>query len=227
MLGKSISSSSAILMALAVCAAGLIAFMQFNVQDKIALEQRKVEESPLRAIVPRSKYNNQMLDDTLPVSDHELLGLTQPEQIYIARQDGEAVAVILPVMANDSYSGEPIKMQVGIFKDGSIAGVRVLTHTETPGLGDKIDANKSDWLLSFKEKSLVNPPSEQWAVKKDSGVFDQFTGATITPRAVVKGVYQALQYFKKNKTVLLAPKGQAEQAIALQAALQARESATD
>jgi len=107
----------------------------------------------------------------------------------------------LPTVAPDGYSGD-IKLIVGINLDGTIAGVRALSHKETPGLGDKVDLRKSNWILNFNGRSLLQPSIEQWAVKKDGGTFDQFTGATITPRAVVKSVKKALLFFQQQRDVI-------------------------
>ena len=110
--------------------------------------------------------------------------------------------MILPVVAPEGYSGR-IDLLVGIYADGSVAGVRAVSHRETPGLGDKVEIGKSQWVLEFNGKSLSMPVPENWAVKKDGGNFDQFTGATITPRAVVKAVYQSLEYFADHRSILL------------------------
>jgi electron transport complex protein RnfG len=134
--------------------------------------------------------------------------LRKDKRIYIARQQGVAVAVIIPVTAPDGYSGE-IDLIVGVNADGSIAGVRALRHKETPGLGDKVDLNKSDWILGFNGRSLGNPELSGWAVKKDKGIYDQFTGATITPRAVVAATLRAIQYARANGDSLFAPASQA------------------
>jgi electron transport complex protein RnfG len=107
------------------------------------------------------------------------------------------------VTARDGYSGD-VNLIVGVNVDGTIAGVRALSHRETPGLGDKVDLKKSDWILGFNGKSLVNPTLARWTVKKDEGEFDQFTGATITPRAVVAATLRALQYAQANKTAIFA-----------------------
>ena len=113
------------------------------------------------------------------------------------------VAVVLALIAPDGYGG-PIKLLVGINADGSLAGVRVVNHHETPGLGDAIDTRRSNWILGFTGRSLGDPSPAQWAVRKDGGVFDQFTGATITPRAVVKAVKRALVYFEAHRDTLFA-----------------------
>ena len=109
--------------------------------------------------------------------------------------------MIIPATAHDGYTGD-IDLIVGVNVDGTIAGVRVLNHRETPGLGDKVDLRKSDWVLDFSGRSLSDPTANLWAVKKDKGVFDQFTGATITPRAVVAVILRTLQFAANNRTEL-------------------------
>jgi electron transport complex protein RnfG len=204
-LGRAISKNSLVLGLFAIVTTAAIAATYLSTRDAIAAQERAAQAKALLQIVPRSRHDNSMLDDVLPVADSTLLSLPRPEQIHIARQQGEVVAVIIPAVAPDGYSGT-IKLITGINADGSIAGVRVVAHNETPGLGDKVDLKKSDWVLGFNGKSLLNPHPERWKVKKDRGEFDQFTGATITPRAVTKAVYQTLQYFAQHKKTLLQPR---------------------
>ena len=154
-----------------------------------------------------------MLDDSIAVGPKAAgLGLRSDKSIYVARQDGTAIAVILPVTAPDGYSGD-IDLIVGINGDGSVAGVRTLAHRETPGLGDKVDLKKSDWILSFDGRSLSDPPPARWKVKKDRGAFDQFTGATITPRAVTAAVRRSLEYFHAHRAQLLAAPAEKDQVL--------------
>jgi electron transport complex protein RnfG len=203
MMNGSISRNSLMLGLFAVLTTNIIAGTYLGTRERIAESQRKAAEKALLEIVPAERHNNSMLDDTHAVNaDSQGLGLARDRQIFVARQDGEIVAVILPVVASDGYSGA-IELIVGINFDGSIAGVRALTHRETPGLGDKVDLKKSDWILGFNGKSLQNPRPEKWAVKKDKGDFDQFTGATITPRAVTAAVKRALEYFAAHRNELL------------------------
>lgn len=202
MLGQSITRNSLLLALFAVCTTALIASTYLLTKDDIAKQKRLAEEKALLEIIPRSRHDNSMLDDTIIVGPGDAgLGLREEKRIYIARQDGKVVAAIVPVVAPDGYTGE-IGMIVGVNADGSIAGVRALTHRETPGLGDKVDIKKSDWMQGFVGRSLSNPTLEGWAVKKDKGVFDQFTGATITPRAVVAATLRALQFTEANKKIL-------------------------
>ena len=201
---QSISSNSILLSIFAIVTTVLISGTYLMTRDKIAEEQRKAEEKALLEIVPATRHNNSMLDDTLDVGPGAPgLGLSGTRHIYRARMDEQVVAAIIPVTAADGYSGD-IDLIVGINADGTIAGVRVLAHKETPGLGDKVDLKKSPWILGFNGRSLDNPKPVQWAVKKDKGVFDQFTGATITPRAVVSATLRALQYARDEHRTLFA-----------------------
>lgn len=202
MLGQSISRNSLLLALFAVVTTLLIAATYLGTRDLIVEQKRKAEERALLEIVPRERHDNSMLDDTLPVGpDTPGLALDTQRQIYIARLRGEPVTAIIPVVAPDGYT-DAIDMIVGVNRDGTIAGVRVLSHRETPGLGDKVDLKKSDWILDFNGRSLSNPAPQDWAVKKDGGEFDQFTGATITPRAVVAATLRALQFSQSHRGLL-------------------------
>ena len=208
MLGQSITRNSVLLAVFAICTTLLIAGTYLQTRDKIALQKRKAEEKALLQIVPRERHDNSMLDDTLTVGPEATgLGLSAEKRIYIARQAGEIVTVIIPAVAPDGYTGE-IDLIVGVNSDGSVAGVRTLSHRETPGLGDKVDIKKSDWILDFNGRSLGNPDVAGWAVKRDKGVFDQFTGATITPRAVVAATLRVLQFAEANGETLFKNSGQ-------------------
>lgn len=202
MLGQSMTRNSVLLALFALATTALIASTYLLTKDDIALQMRQAEEKALLEIIPRSRHDNEMLDDTVLVGPQSKgLGLREEKRIYVARQKGSVVAVIIPVVAPDGYSGD-IDMIVGINSDETIAGVRVLGHKETPGLGDNAELKKSDWVLGFDGRSLSNPTLDGWAVKKDKGIFDQFTGATITPRAVVAATLRALQFAQANRKSL-------------------------
>jgi Na+-translocating ferredoxin:NAD+ oxidoreductase subunit G len=198
MLGQSISKNSLILGLFALLAAAALALVNLGTQDRIATAERVAKQKALFDIIPANQIDNDLLQDTMsiPAAGVDLLGLND-QPIYIARKNNKIVALIIPAMAHDGYSGD-IGMLVGVHHDGSIAGIRVLTHKETPGLGDKIELKKSTWILSFNGKSLTAPVIEEWKVKKDGGEFDQFAGATITPRAVVKQIKQVLEFAQKH-----------------------------
>lgn len=154
----------------------------------------------VNTLVPPGLYNNDPLSDrvTLPA---ETLNSAAPVIVYRARKDKQPVAAVYVTTSPNGYSGK-IRMVIGINADQTLAGVRVVSHKETPGLGDRIDAEKSGWILEFAGKSLQNPLLNGWAVKKDGGQFDQFTGATITPRAVVNMVRSTLLWSQENQTSL-------------------------
>lgn len=203
MLGQSISKNSFILAAFAVFTAGALALTNLATQDRIAAAERAAQQRALFEIIPLQDHDNDLLNDTIPVPESawEPLGANSASKIYRARQQGQITALIVPATAHDGYSGD-ISMIVGVKADGTIAGVRVLLHKETPGLGDKIELKKHQWILSFNGKSLTVPVIEEWKVKKDGGTFDQFAGATITPRAVVGQVKRVLEFVNTNHQTL-------------------------
>lgn len=188
----------------AIVTAALIAITQVSTKDRIERNEREAQAKALYEIVPRNQIDNNLLDDTVSFVAPQLVGSEEPATAYRARQGDKVIAVILPVVAPDGYSGN-INMIVGIKRDGSVAGVRVLSHKETPGLGDKVDLKKSDWILSLNDQRNDGEQAGSWGVQKDGGRFDQFTGATITPRAVVSATGRALDYFRMNKAALLEP----------------------
>ena len=195
--------SGLILAVFAGITTALIAIVNTMTIDRIAASQKANLLDSLNQLVPAQRYDNDLLHDTLSIKDNTLLHLDHDETAYRARKNGQNVAVIFPVVAPDGYSGK-IKLLVAIEENGQLAGVRVLTHKETAGLGDAIEKQKSNWIDSFNFRSLANTTAQQWHVKKDNGVFDQFTGATVTPRAVVKAVHNSLLYYQQHKSELFA-----------------------
>lgn len=178
---------------------GVIVLASLNSHTKpiIAENEKQALLAQLNALVEPNRYSNDLTQSTKQLDDP---AFESPESVtvYLAKDDqNQAVAAIFTITTLKGYSGA-IKLVVAVNKDRSLAGVRVLSHKETPGLGDKIDLAKHNWILSFDGKSLDNPSIEKWAVKKDGGEFDQFTGATITPRAVVGSVKSVLQWSKNN-----------------------------
>jgi electron transport complex protein RnfG len=202
-LSKSISKNSLLLGAFALVTTALLAFTADFTKERIAKAERAAQQKALFEIVPRTRHNNDLLSDTIQVPESAWagLGLKSGGDIYVARRTDETIAVIIPATAPDGYSGD-IRMIVGINADGSIAGVRIVDHKETPGLGDKIDLKKNPWIMGFNGKSLTTPESSQWKVKKDGGDFDQFAGATITPRAVVNQVRRVLEFVDAHRDEL-------------------------
>ena len=202
-IARSMGVAAVILTGFAIVSTGLVAFTFTGTREIIAANERAALLSNLNALVPPERYDNRLDEDTLQIIDPESMGTHEPVTVYRAYQHGEPVAILAAPVAPDGYSG-PIRLLIGVYADGTLAGVRVLAHKETPGLGDPIELERSDWVLSFTGKSLNNPDRKGWAVKKDGGVFDQFTGATITPRAVVKATRKFLEYFQQHREQLLA-----------------------
>ena len=200
-ISRSMLKNSLVLGLFAIVTVGLVTLIQQATATRIEASARDAQVRALGEILPPGSHDNHLLDNSIRLHD-PLLGSRSPQPAYIALKDGRANAVILQATAPDGYSGA-IRLLVGIQADGRLAGVRVLNHRETPGLGDKIELSKSNWILAFIGKSLSDPDEAGWAVKKDRGEFDQFAGATITPRAVVKAVHNALLYFDQHRTELL------------------------
>jgi len=166
---------------------------------------RLAQQAILLEVLPPDSHDNELLDNTIALAADPLLANTGETTAYLATKNQQPVAVILPVTAAEGYGGA-IHLLVGIYRDGRVSGVRVTPpHAETPGLGDKIEMHKSDWILTFNGRQLNQSNSPDWAVKKDGGNFDSFTGATITPRAVVGAVKNALAYFNQHQHELFPP----------------------
>ena len=200
---KHTSKTAFTLIAFALVFTSLMAYV-FNItKAPIEKSEAAARMALFRQIVPEHMHDNDLLKETITIAPNDLLGNRQPTIANRARINNAPAAVILEAIAHDGYSGD-IKLLIAIKHDGSISGVRVLTHKETPGLGDYIDITKGDWIKLFNEESLVKTSDENWKVKKDGGQFDYMAGATITPRAVVKAVHKALQYFEANKQALFA-----------------------
>ncbi|QVL46899.1 MAG: electron transport complex subunit RsxG [Thiocapsa sp.] len=195
--------AAVVLSAFSVTGVALVAVTHHLMDGRIAENQRIAMLSKLEAIIPDGQFDNAPLEDMIQVSARDLLG-AESTRVYRVRKAGEPTAVILNPVVPDGYAG-PIQLLVSVLRDGSVGGVRVLFHLETPGLGDKIEERKSDWVLSFNGKSLSNPTPERWGVKRDGGEFDQFTGATITPRAIVEAVKNTLIYVQQQGDALFEP----------------------
>jgi Na+-translocating ferredoxin:NAD+ oxidoreductase subunit G len=187
-------TGSLAVVALVVSAA--LALTHVNTHQPIADAEARDLQASLGQVLPEGFFDNVLIEDTVRIDAQK-----EPVTVYRARKAGVVQGVVYQ-MANPGYSGV-ITLVMGVDRDGRILGVRVTKHTETPGLGDKIEAAKGDWVLAFNGKHLGDPAPERWAVKKDGGVFDQFAGATITPRAVVKTVKEGLDFFAAHREQLL------------------------
>jgi Na+-translocating ferredoxin:NAD+ oxidoreductase subunit G len=185
---------------LVLLAAGLtavIAVVAGITRERIAHNEQAWITQRLDALVPPAMHDNDLLADSIAVTSPDLLGSAQPVRIYRARRGGAPVAAVIRAIAPDGYRG-PIELLVAIGQDGRLVGVQVIRHDETPGLGDAFESRDVHWLDRFRGRSLTDPPTQRWTVRRDGGDFDAFTGATITPRAIIKAVRNALDYYQRN-----------------------------
>lgn len=190
-----------VMLALFACATtGLVAITHALTKNQIAQQQKAQLLSVLNQVIPSESHDNDLAKSCLTVS-LPYLKAGEPLHAYIAQQQQQPVALAIETIAPDGYNGA-IKLIVGIDNQGVVSGTRVLSHQETPGLGDKIDIRITDWILSFTAKQLTDENQSSWAVRKDGGQFDQFTGATITPRAVVKAVKNVVEYVNQHRDEL-------------------------
>lgn len=192
-----------VLALVALAAAGLAVLVHGLTAETVTAHERAALEARLQQVLPASAYDNRMYADCTRALDPELLGSPAPQPVYRARRQGRPAGLVLMAVAPDGYSGA-IGLMIGVAPDGRLSGVRVTSHQETVGLGDKIDIRRSDWITGFAGKSLTDPAASGWKVKPDGGEFDAFTGATVTPRAVVTAVAKALDYVNRHQDELFA-----------------------
>lgn len=179
----------------------LVASIHQATSARIEENRQAVIRQQITELLLGIEYDNDPVNDQIRIDEPRLGG--KDLAIWFAREQERVVGIVLTSIAPDGYSGD-IHLLVGMDAQGTILGVRVTRHRETPGLGDDIEVNRSNWIHQFRGLSLDNPPLEQWRVRRDGGVFDQFTGATITPRAVVGAVSRTLLWFRDESTTLLA-----------------------
>jgi electron transport complex protein RnfG len=184
-----------------VISVALLMAVNWFTQPKIAEAERQALLQLINQVMPAESYNNDLLADVRFVTEPDFLGTQRPMAIYRARLNNQPAGLVIETIAPNGYSGD-IHILLGVLADGRVSGVRVLSHRETPGLGDKIELRKADWILSFNGKILTEDNASRWAVKRDRGEFDQFTGATITPRAVVGAVRKTLEYVNQQGDAL-------------------------
>ncbi|MDT3707856.1 MAG: electron transport complex subunit RsxG [Thiobacillus sp.] len=196
--------TSVILMMFAVVGTAMLAFTHDRTEPTITRGRLAEKRALLGQVLPAALYDNDLVASEQSVPPDNLLGTRQPSSLWVARRGGAFSGVVLEAVAPDGYSGD-IALLIGIDASGTITGVRVTAHRETPGLGDYIDRAKSVWIDQFAGKSLANPEPQRWRVAKDGGAFDSRAGATVTPRAVVKAVKGALDYFTRQRAGYIAP----------------------
>ena len=192
-----------LLTAVATVTVGAVAVVHDLSRPRIEANERAQRVARLAEVLGQTQYDNDLLADAITVRDPDLLGTADALSVHRARLGGQPVAALIETVAPDGYSGS-IRLLVAVDVHGRLLGVRVLSHKETPGLGDGIDRRKSDWIDAFAGRSLGDPAPEGWRVRKDGGEFDQFTGATVTPRAVVRAVHNALVYFDAHRDEIFA-----------------------
>ena len=194
---KQMITASLLLTLYSIIGTGLVAYTNAATKDQITGNEKGVLVGSIGEVLPADSYDNDITNDKITLTDPTKLGTPNPVTIYRARKGDTPVAAVITTEAPEGYSGA-IKLLISINADSTLAGVRVISHAETPGLGDKVETSKSNWILEFTGKSLNDPKPDKWGVKKDGGVFDQFSGATITPRAIVKSIKTTLLYFQDN-----------------------------
>ena len=193
---KRVGYQAGLLGGFATLAATILVIGDMSTRDAIGQRLEEDIRDSLTQVIPDSIHDNNLLNDTVTVDDKG-----NPVLFYRATMKSELTAVAFSVIGK-GYSGE-IAIIMGVDTNGKLLSVRVLSHSETPGLGDKIDEKKDDWIYSFNGLSLKGFPESDWAVKKDGGRFDQFSGATITPRAVVKAIKEGLMMYDKHRLELI------------------------
>jgi electron transport complex protein RnfG len=200
-----------ILLVFAFIGTAILAFTHQSTEPTILRGQQAAKLALLSQVLPAALYDNDLLSSKQTVAPDDLLGTQLDSSLWLAQQNGQFSGVVLEAIAPDGYSGN-IALLIGIDVNGKVTGVRVTAHRETPGLGDYIERPKSAWIDQFTGKSLTNPPPKHWKVVKDGGTFDARAGATITPRAVVRAVKNALEYFAKHRAEFNAPPAKEPQA---------------
>lgn len=195
---KNIILAGGFLALTALIGTGLMVAVNSHSKPYIEKNEHEVLLRTINSVLPAELYDNTITEDTIYIVSPDLLGSKEKSLVYRGTKAEQPTAAVMTVIAPNGYTG-PITLLVGVDNKGILTGVRVVKHRETPGLGDAIEIKRSDWIKSFDAKSLKNPESSGWKVKRDGGEFDQFTGATITPRAVVDAVHKALIFYEQNQ----------------------------
>lgn len=200
---KNALRAGSLLLVFAGVATAMLATTFDITRSEITHNEQQAKRALIAQVLPASLHDNDLLASAISLPADDMLGTRASSQAWVARKQGQATGLVLEAIAPDGYSGE-IALLIGLRPDGVITGVRVTAHKETPGLGDYIDIAKSRWITQFDGKSLTQPRDAGWKVQRDGGRFDARAGATITPRAVVKAVHEALHYFARHRAELLA-----------------------
>lgn len=197
-------TAALIVFALALLLAAFVAMIESATRERARRNEQAWIQQRLDVLVPPERHDNDLLADRVDVVSPDILGVAEAVTIYRARMKAQPVAAVFHTVAPDGYHG-PIELLVAVAYDGSLLGVQVVRHKETPGLGDQFENRRADWLEGFRGKSLSDPPQQRWSVRKDGGDFDGFTGATITPRAIVRATRRTLEYYEAQRDRIFAP----------------------
>ena len=199
----SVLASAATLAGLAALCTAAVAFTYQSTRERIAANEQAFLEQSLKPVLEGIDYDGRLSDSTIVLQPPHGLPGNEPATIYRVYANERPIAALFVVTARDGYSG-PIRLLIGVSASGTVNRARVLEHRETPGLGDQIDSDKSDWIEQFNGTSLDNPQRDLWLIERDGGEFDQITGASITPRAVVNAIKETLQYFESHQAEVFA-----------------------
>jgi len=195
---KSIIKTGVTLAAIAAVCTALVAATYQMTAERIAANEKALLEQSLQPALGGIAFDGSLSESRIVLQPpHELPG-NDPAIIYRVFAEGQPVAALIAVTARDGFSG-PIRILVGVEFDGRVSGVRILQHRETPGLGDKIEPERSNWIFQFDNRSIGDPVTIQWAIRGEGGDFDQLTGASVTPRAIIKAIRDTLLYFDAHR----------------------------
>jgi len=195
---KSIIKTGLTLAVIAAVCTALVAATYSLTEDRIVANEKALLEQSLQPALGGLAFDGSVSESRIVLEPpHELPG-NDPAIIYRVYAEKRPAAALFAVTARDGFSG-PIRILVGVEFDGKISGVRILQHRETPGLGDKIEPARSNWVFQFDERSIGDPVEAQWAIESDGGDFDQLTGASVTPRAIIKAIRDTLLYFDSHR----------------------------
>lgn len=195
---KSIIKTGLTLAVIAAVCTALVAATYSLTEDRIAANDKALLEQSLRPALGGLSFDGSLSESRIELQPpHELPG-NDAAIVYRVYADNRPAAALFAVTARDGFSG-PIRILVGVEFDGKVSGVRILQHRETPGLGDKIEPARSNWVFQFDDRSIGDPMEAQWAIETDGGDFDQLTGASVTPRAIIKAIRDTLLYFDAHR----------------------------
>lgn len=203
MSGLAVVKSGVTLASIAAICTALVAFTFRLTESRIEANEQALLERSLQPALSGLFYDSGVTESKIVVPPPHALPGSEAAIIYRVYAQQEPVAALFVVSARDGYAG-PIRILVGVDTEGLVTGVHVLEHRETPGLGDRVESTKSDWVRQFDGRSLLDPTSSEWALKTDGGQFDQLTGASVTPRAIIKAIKNTLLYYDAHRDELFA-----------------------